>query len=133
MADITQKNVTGWVGWVYFAAFMILLSGAFQAIIGLVALFNNTIIVSGEESVWLFNIATWGWLHLLLGVILIFTGFNLFSGGMWGRAAGVVLVSLSAIANFTFLPVYPLWSLVVLVLDALILYALIAHGDEAKV
>lgn len=126
------RQQTGWVGWIAFAATFMVLAGFFQAIFGLTALFNNQIIVSGASNVWLVNLTTWGWAHLILGVLLIITGFGIMSGGTAARTFAVILVGLSAIANFLFIPVYPVWSIIVLVVDAMVIYAIIAHGAELR-
>jgi hypothetical protein len=108
------------------------LAGFFQGIYGLAAIFRNSVIVAGFNSTWLVNLTTWGWVHFILGVVLVLTGFGLMSGGIVSRTLAVILVGLSAIANFLFIPVYPVWSIVVLVLDALVIYAIIAHGGEVR-
>lgn len=134
MARQTNKptDVSGWVGWVYFAGFMLLLSGVFQSIAGLVALFKNEVYVVGEESLWLLDYTSWGWGHLLLGVFLLMAGSAIMSGKMWGRVVGIILASLSLIANFAFIPVYPVWSILMVLVNILVLYALVVHGAEAQ-
>lgn len=134
MAKQTKSNsdISGWVGWVYFAGFILILNGAFQSIAGIVALFKNEVFVVAEQNLWLLDYTTWGWAHLLLGIFLLFAGSAIISGKMWGRIVGVVFAGLSLIANFAFVPIYPIWSLILIVIDILILYALIVHGDEAQ-
>lgn len=134
MARQTNKptDVTGWVGWVYFAGFMLLLSGVFQSIAGLVALFKNEVYVVSESALWLFDYTSWGWGHLLIGIFLLMAGSAIMSGKMWGRVVGVILSGLSLIANFAFIPVYPVWSILMVVINILVLYALVVHGAEAQ-
>lgn len=135
MADhghVARRETTGWVGWIAFASTLMILGGFFQAIYGLTALFRDDVIVSGVNNVWLVNLTTWGWTHLILGVLLVLTGFGLMSGGMASRTLAVILVGLSALANFLFIPIYPVWSIIVLVVDALVIYAIIAHGREVR-
>lgn len=128
----SSADVSGWVGWVYFAGFMLVLSGAFQAIAGLVALFKNSVYVVAEQNLWLLDYTSWGWLHLLFGVFLLLAGSAIISGKLWGRVVGVIVAGLSLIANFGFIPVYPIWSTILIIIDILVLYALIVHGDEAS-
>jgi len=130
---MAKPEVTGWVGWVYFAAFFLILEGIFSFIAGLVALFNSNIIITGEENVWLVNLTTWGWTYLIIGIVLFLAGLALFSGATWAIVVGVIVAGLSAIANFAFIPVYPVWSILILALDVIIIYALLAHGKEARV
>ena len=129
----TRSEVTGWVGWVAFAGVMLILDGIFQAIIGLTALFNNQVYLVTSKTLVAFNITTWGWVHMLIGLALVLVGLSLFSGSMAGRVIAVFLAGLSAIANLAFVGVYPLWSLVVITVDILVMYALIVHGGEVKV
>jgi hypothetical protein len=129
---MAKREVTGWVGWVYFAAFFLLLQGIFHAIAGLVALFNSDLIIAGPSNVWLVDLTTWGWVYLIVGVVLFLAGLALFTGQTWAIVTGVVVAGLSAIANFAFIPVYPVWSILILTLDIVVIYALIAHGQEVR-
>lgn len=128
----TNNNVTGWVGWVYFAGALMLVSGVFQGIMGLTALLNDKVFLVSPDKLAVLDYTQWGWVHLALGVILLTAGMSVINGGTWGRVVGVLLASLSLVANFVFLPAYPLWSVVVLVVDVLVMYALLIHGDEAR-
>jgi hypothetical protein len=130
--NVDRTDVTNWVGWVYFAGIMMVLLGLFQFIAGIAALVNSQVYVLAADKLWILDYTTWGWAHLLLGVIIAAAGVAVMSGKMWGRVVGVFLTMISAIANFAFIPVYPLWSILMLVVDGLVLYALIAHGAEAK-
>ncbi len=127
-----SSDITGWVGWVYFAGYMLMLLGIFQSIAGLVALFNDEVYVLGQANLWVLDYTTWGWGHLLFGILLMFAGAAVIAGKMWGRVIGIIVAGLSMIANFAFIPVYPVWSTILVVVNILVLYALIVHGDEAK-
>lgn len=129
--DINDQ-ASGWVGWVYFAAFMMVFIGIFQMIMGLVALVNKTFYVVHSNTLVAFDITTWGWIHLLLGVLILSAGIALFSGSTWARVVGVLLVSLNFIAQFAFIGVYPFWSITMLVIDVVVIYALTVHGGEVK-
>lgn len=129
---IEHEEPTGWVGWVAFAGVMMILSGIFQAIIGLTALFNQTWFAATDKGVLVFNLTTWGWWQLLVGIVVALVGVGLFSGNMASRIMGVILVGLSAVSNLAFLGVYPFWSLVVITVDLLVIYALVVHGGEMK-
>jgi len=133
MATNSQKEVTGWVGWVYFAGFMMVVMGIFQTIAGLTALLNDKFYVVSENSLAVFNFTAWGWIHLILGIIVLSAGSAIIGGHAWGRVVGVVLATLSLLANFLFITAYPIWSIVVMVIDVLIIYALTVHGSETNV
>ena len=130
MSKNSNNEVTGWVGWVAFAGIMMMLLGSFQAIAGLVALFKNEVVYIGLENTWLVDFTAWGWAHLILGIVIIFAGMAVLAGKTWGRVVGVLLASISALANFAFIPVYPVWSVLMITVDALVIYALIVHGSE---
>jgi hypothetical protein len=124
-------DVSGWVGWVYFAGILMMVNAVFQIITSLTALFNDQLFVAGVDRLWVVDITTWGWVHLLLGTILFFAGGAVMAGKMWGRVVGIILATLGMMVNFAFIPVYPLWSILMVVVSGLVIYALVAHGDEA--
>jgi hypothetical protein len=127
-----NKNVSGWVGWVAFAGIYMVIVGIFEMITGFVSLFKNDIYLVGRTATWFFDFSTWGWIHMLLGLIVLLVGLAILAGQTWGRVVGVIMIVVSLIATFAFLPIYPLWSIIILVVDALVLYALVAHGAEMK-
>jgi hypothetical protein len=116
------------VGFAFFAATMMIMVGVFQAIQGLVALFNDTFYLVGEKWTFQFDVSTWGWIHLLFGALLIVAGIFLLRGATWARWTAVVLAGLSAVVNFMWLPYYPLWGVLVIALDVAIIWALTTHG-----
>jgi hypothetical protein len=132
--SVEEQEVTGWVGWIVFAGTMMLLIGTFHVIQGLVALFHQGYYLVGQDGLVVsVDYTAWGWMHLISGLVVIAAGVGLFSGRTWARALGVVLVSLSAIINFAFIAAFPVWSVTVIALDILVIYALTAHGAEMKV
>ena len=120
------------VGFTVFAAVLMIIGGIMQAMQGLVALVNDTFYVVGEEYLFQFDVTSWGWIHLLLGVVVGLAGFALLSGATWARAVAVVLASLGIVANFLWLPYYPLWSLVLIALDVFVIWAVTAHGQDIR-
>ena len=128
--DTTRR--TGWVGWVYFAGTMLVLLGSFNAIMGLVAIFDDQYYVPTRQGLLVFDLTTWGWIHLFMGGLAVIAGVGLFTGATWARVFGVILAGLNAIAQLTFLSAYPVWAMIVIALDVLVIWALIVHGDEAK-
>jgi len=123
----------GWVGWIYFAGLTAILIGFFQAIAGLTALFNDDYFLVARSGLVLdLDFTAWGWIHLGMGVLLIAVGVGMCLGQMWARVVGVAIAGLSAVANFLFLAAYPVWSTIMIALDVLVIYALVAHGREVK-
>ena len=122
---------SGWaVGFILFAAIMMILSGVWQALAGLIAIFENEFYVATRNYTFELDATTWGWIHLVVGLIVAFAGWGLLSGRTWARLVGITLAALSATANFLFIPYYPFWSLLIIALDILVIWALVAHGRE---
>ena len=120
------------VGFILFAAIMMLMIGIFQAIAGLVAIFENEFYVATRNYLFQFDATTWGWIHLIVGLIIVFAGWGLLSGRTWARAAAIFLAVLSAISNFLFIPYYPFWSLLIITLDIFVIWAIAAHGGDLR-
>jgi hypothetical protein len=125
------KEASGWaVGFILFAALMMIMSGIFQAFAGLVALFENEFYVATRNYLFQFDATSWGWIHLLVGLVVVLAGFAVMAGRIWGRVVGITLALVSALANFAFIPYYPFWSLTVIALDIFVIWALAAHGRD---
>jgi hypothetical protein len=123
-----------WSGWIRFAGIMMILLGVFQLIEGLVALFSPTYFLVGEEGVVLsLSFGSWGWTHLLLGVLILAAGFGVLAGQVWARVVGIVLAGLSAIANLVFIAAYPMWSVIVIAVDVAVIFALATNRRGAPV
>ncbi len=129
-----DTEVTGWVGWIVFAGTMMMILGVFHMFEGLIALFRHTEIAFPASGLTVqVSYTQWGWLQLLAGVLVFFAGLGLFTGRMWARTVGVILVSISALINFAWANLFPFWSLTLLAIDFFVIYAIIAHGSEMKV
>ena len=129
-----DTEVTGWVGWIVFAGTMMMILGVFHMFEGLIALFRHTEFAFPASGLTVqVSYTQWGWLQLLAGVLVFFAGLGLFTGRMWARTVGVILVSISALINFAWANLYPVWSLTLLAIDFFVIYAIIAHGSEMKV
>ena len=118
------------VGWAGFAGVMLIILGVFDVIQGIVAIANEEFFVIGIDYVFKFNVTTWGWIHLLWGIVLILSGVGIFSGNVAGRTVGVIVAGLAAIANFAWLPYYPIWSIIVIAICVAVIWALTAHGRD---
>ncbi|HWD48060.1 MAG TPA: hypothetical protein VHM23_30870 [Actinomycetota bacterium] len=128
-----RGTTTSWaVGFILFAAIMMLMVGVFQALQGLVAIFENEFYVATRNYLFQFDATTWGWIHLVLGVIVAFAGWGLLSGRTWARAVAITVALLSAISNFLFIPYYPFWALLIITLDVFVIWAVAAHGGELR-
>jgi hypothetical protein len=132
MSDRTPGGpppVSGWaVGGIAFAATVLTIIGVFQIIAGLVAVFDDDFYVVTANYTFDLDASAWGWVHLLLGILLLATGWGLFSRAAWAGVTAIMLASLSAILNFFFIPYYPFWSILVIALDIWVIWALTRPG-----
>jgi hypothetical protein len=117
-------------GLIVFAGVLMIMAGAFQTFAGVVALFQDEFFVATRNYVLQFDATSWGWIHLLLGLMVLFGGFAVLSGQTWGRVVGITLAVLSALSNFAFIPYYPFWALAIIALDVFVIWALAAHGRD---
>jgi hypothetical protein len=127
------QQTTSWaVGFILFAAIMMIMTGFFQVLAGLVAIFENEFYAATRNYIFQLDATTWGWIHLLVGLLVAFAGWSLMSGRTWARVVAITLAVLSAIANFLFIPYYPFWSLLIITLDVFVIWAIAAHGGELR-
>jgi uncharacterized membrane protein len=124
-----EQEVSGWAtSGIVFAASMLVLIGTFQALAGLVALFNDDFYVVTRNYTFDLDVTAWGWVHLILGIVILATGVGLFARKTWAGVAGIMLAMLSALANFFFIPYYPIWALLLIGLDVWVIWALTRPG-----
>jgi hypothetical protein len=117
--------VSGWaVGGIVFAGSIMIMVGIFQAIAGLVAIFDDDFYVVARNYTFDLDTSAWGWGHLLIGILLVATGWFVLAGAAWAGVTAIVLASLSAVANFFFIPYYPAWSILMIALDVWIIWSL---------
>ena len=133
MADITQGNqVSGWAGWVAFVGIVMVVAGFFQGLMGLLALLNGNFFVIDAGSVFLFNVVAWGWVHLVVGLVLALAGFSVLKGHAFGRTIGIIVALLSLLGSLALVVASPIWSTLLIALDILVIYGLAAHGRELR-
>jgi hypothetical protein len=122
-------EASGWaLGGATFAATVLVIIGLFQVIAGLVAIIDDEFYVVARNYTFELDTSAWGWLHLLVGLLVMGCGFSLFARRPWAAVAAIVLAGLSAVANFFFIPYYPFWSLLVIALDIWVIWAVTRPG-----
>ena len=128
-----STDASGWVGWTLFAAVIMLLVGAFHVIQGLVALFKDDYYAVAPSGL-ILNVSytSWGWIHIVGGLVVVAAGVALFTGKMWARILGTAMACVSAVVNIGFLSAYPLWSALVIFMDVAIIMALTVHGSAIE-
>ncbi len=133
VSDESSPTATGWTGWIGFAGVMMIIGGFLNAFYGLVAVVNDEWVVWTNRTAMYLDISQWGWVHIVIGLVVALAGFGVFSGNVLARTIGVVIAALSLIGNFFFMPAYPFWAITVIVLDLLVIWALTVHGREMRV
>jgi hypothetical protein len=128
-----RTEPTLWAGWVLFGAMVLILLGGFQAIMGLVALFDDDYyVVRSQDLLIAVGYDWWGWIHLVIGVVAIAAGMGLMRGALWARVTGVAIAMLSALVNLAFIAALPVWATLAIAFDVLIIYAITTHGGELR-
>lgn len=127
------SSATGWVGWAYFASIMLIIGAAIDIFYGIMAIVgpNTAYFVSGG-AVASFNVAAWGWWSLIVGVLLLLAGIFLMRGAMWARVFAVIIAAINAVSQLMSLPAQPWWSIVMVAIDVLVIYAVTVHGRELR-
>ena len=116
-------------GWIVFASVMMIIGGIFAFFEGLgVLLRHGRFYHTVANNPYGTTATGWGWIVLIVGIIVFLAGFAVWTGAMWARIVGIAVASLSAVANFFFIPYYPIWALTIMVLDIFVIWALAAHG-----
>lgn len=128
-----DSTYDSWMGWIGFAAIMLAIIGIIHMFAGFVALFQNDIYgVTAAGSVWVFDYSQWGWVHILGGLLAFLAAGSLVKGHMYGRIVAVLVATASVIANIAFVPVYPIWSIVMITVGVLVIWAVMVHGKELR-
>jgi hypothetical protein len=122
-------QVSGWaMGGIAFAGTMMVLIGVFQALAGLVAIFDDEFYVVTQNYTFDLDVSAWGWIHLVIGLAILATGFGLFGRRPWAGITAIMLCMLSALANFFFIPYYPIWALLVIGLNIWVIWSVTRAG-----
>ena len=122
-----QRSDAG-AGWVMFSGVILITVGFFQAFAGLVGLIEDEFYAITPEYVVQFDATTWGWIHIIIGLIVMAAGFGIFSGNVLARTVGVFAALGSMISVFVWLPWYPIWGIIVISMNLAIIWALTVHG-----
>jgi hypothetical protein len=133
VAYSTAPGPTAWTGWVVFAAFMMMMNGFIQMLEGLMALVNDDYYAVTRRGLAVsLDYTTWGWVHLCLGAVIFGSGLGLLTGNMLARAVGVVMAGVNAIVALLFIEAAPVWGIILITVDVLVIYALTIHGRELR-
>ncbi len=126
-----SENPSGWaVGLTALAGFLMLMLGSWWIIAGFVGIVNDDFFVVTQEWIFEFSRSSWGWTHLILGIVVLLAGFGLFTGAVWARTVGVILAVISGLVAFAWLPCYQVWAILFVTLSVFTVWALTAHGRD---
>jgi hypothetical protein len=129
MPPSREEQMSGWaIGGIAFAATVLTIIGFFQVIAGLTAIFDDNFYIVTRHYTFDLDATAWGWVHFLLGILLVVTGFGLFGRRAWAGVTAIMLAALSAVLNFFFIPYYPFWTILVIALDIWVIWALTRPG-----
>jgi hypothetical protein len=117
-------------GFVVFGGMMMILVGTFNAVEGLAGIFDNGFYPTNNTALFNVNLTGWGWYMLVMGLVLVATGMGVIAGKVWARAVAVVVLMLNALSHLFSIPIYPVWAIIVITVDVVIIYAIITHGNE---
>jgi hypothetical protein len=124
-----DEQVSGWaLGGITFAACVLTIVGIFEVIGGLAAIIDDDFFVNVRNYSFDIDTSGWGWIHLILGILLVVTGFGLFGRSAWAGVTAIFLASLSAVANFFFIPYYPAWSIIIIALNVWVIWSITRPG-----
>jgi hypothetical protein len=128
-ADPDLQRTSVWaISGLTFAASIMILIGTFQILAGLAAIIDDDFFVVTRNYAFDLDVTAWGWIHLILGIIVVVAGFALFSRHPWAAVTAIVLAIFTAVENFFFVPYYPFWSLLVIALSVWVIWALTRPG-----
>jgi hypothetical protein len=111
-------------GGVIFAATLMIFGGAMAIIEGISALAKDNLFVTAPNYTLRFSVTGWGWVHLIIGIVVVLAGFYLFTGAMWAWYIAILVAAVSLFFNFFFIPYYPFWALTLIAIDIFVIWAL---------
>jgi len=121
------------VGWIAFAAIMMIVMGMWWIISGIVAIANGDFYVVSADYILKLNVTAWGWIHLIIGIVVLIAGFGLFQAQPWARVTAVIIAIITALTGFAWMPVYPIWGVVYIAVSLFVIWALTVHGEDILV
>lgn len=128
--DPATVKGAGLNGWLAFATIILFLSGCFGALYGLTAILNDDVItIGGGQGVVIWSFTAWGWITLVIGVLMVATSIGLVIGRESARWLAVAFATLNALAQFALVTAFPLWSILIIVLDVVIIYQLVVRWE----
>ena len=120
------------IGWIAFAGFILILGGSFMMLAGLGGIINSDAYVVTKDNILKLSTTSWGWWHLFLGAVVFLSGLGVFAGNILARTVGVIAALISAISAFVWMPIYPVWGIIIVAMDFAVIWALTVHGRDIQ-
>ena len=131
VASAHGAGTASWaVGLSLFAGMMMIITGLFNTMEGVVALARNEVYAVTPRYIFAFDLTTWGWIQIVLGIIVLAAGIGVVTGRLWGRVVGITIAALTMLANFAFIPYYPIWSMLIIALNVFVIWALCIYDRD---
>ena len=128
---MTEKQPSGWaIGWTAFAGLLMVMMGFWWMLTGSVALLDSEFYVVTQRWVLQFDVWTWGWIHLILGIVILAAGCGVLIGAVWARIVGVILAIVAGLMAFGWLPYHPVWAILLIAIAVAVIWALTVHGRD---
>ena len=126
-----SENRSGWaVGYTFFAAMMMVFLGSLHALAGFTGIIKDQAYAVSPNAIVSIDTTQWGWIHLIIGLIVLFAGFGLLSGAVWARTVGVIVALVAGFMSFLFIQWYPVWGITMVAVSIGVIWALTAHGRD---
>ncbi|MFG2623966.1 hypothetical protein [Streptomyces sp. NPDC048473] len=120
-------------GGITFAGVLLLIDGVLGVIKGITGIASDEVYRRVRNYTFKFDVSAWGWIHLVLGVVLVCVGWGILKGAGWARATGVLLAAINLIVNFIWLPYQPVWAIISIAIDAFVIWALCTESSKAVI
>ena len=124
---MTTRTTAGPTGWAAFAGIILCIAGSLNFFYGLGGILNDEVVTVQGRGVIIWDFTAWGWIHLILGVLMVLVGLGLLTAQGWARVGGVIFATINAIAQIGVITAFPLWSITIIALDVIVIYQLTAN------
>ncbi|MFJ2771415.1 hypothetical protein [Streptomyces sp. NPDC087300] len=132
--DRDTEGTSMWAtGGTMFAGVLMLVNGILGVFEGIAGIAKDDVYERIGDYVYKFNLTTWGWIHLILGILVAVTGAGILRGASWAKATGVALASLAIVAQFLWLPYTPVWALISIAMGIFVVWALCTDRSDRPV
>ncbi|MER8086104.1 hypothetical protein ABTZ57_13380 [Streptomyces sp. NPDC094048] len=129
-----QEDFNPWAaGGIMFAGVLLLVDGVFGVIKGISGIASDEVYARMSNYTFRFDVTAWGWIHLILGIVLGFVGWGILKGATWARVTGVVIAAISLVLNFMWLPYQPIWAIISIAIDTFVIWALCTEDAKAVI